>query len=79
MRSYEDPAVDAGGRGVLPAQVKIGEGGGFYKEVGCTRRRRGEEPVAMVSMDIARLAGEPLTVGKEVMRGEAGNISSDDS
>lgn len=48
-------------------------------EVGRTRRCLGEEPVAMVSMDAARLAGEPLTVGKEVMRGDAGRTSSDDS
>lgn len=33
----------------------------------------------MASMDVARLAGEPLTDGKEVMRGDAGRTSSDDS
>lgn len=49
--------------------------------VGCNRRRRGEEPVAIetASMELARLAGEPLTVGKEVSLGEAGRTSSDDS
>lgn len=30
-------------------------------------------------MELARLAGEPLTVGKEVSRGEQGRSSSDDS
>lgn len=49
--------------------------------VGCNRRRQGEEPVAIetASMELARLAGEPLTVGKEVSLGEAGRTSSDDS
>lgn len=73
--------------GFLPAQVrqrrgtvKI-EGRGFYIEVGCNLRWRGEEPVATetASMELARLAGEPLTVGKEVSLGEAGRTSSDDS
>lgn len=31
------------------------------------------------SIDLARLAGEPLTVGKEVSLGEPGNTSCDDS
>lgn len=50
-------------------------------EVGCNRRRRGEEPVTieMASMELARLAGEPLTVGKVVSLGEPGRTSSDDS
>lgn len=46
------------------------------------RRRQGdEEPAASdaVSMELARLAGEPLTVGKEVSLGEPGRISSADS
>lgn len=49
--------------------------------VGCDRRWRGEEPVAIetASMELARLAGEPLTVGKEVSRGEPGRTSCDDS
>lgn len=49
--------------------------------VGGSRRRRGEEPVAIetASMELARLAGEPLTVGKEVSLGEPGRSSSDDS
>lgn len=49
--------------------------------VGGSRRRRGEEPVAAetASMELARLAGEPLTVGKEVSLGEPGRSSSDDS
>lgn len=48
---------------------------------GCTRRRRGEEPVVIetASMELARLAGEPLTVGKVVSLGEPGRISWDDS
>lgn len=50
-------------------------------ELGCNRRRRGEEHVSIetASMELARLAGEPLTVGKEVRRGEAGRTSSEDS
>lgn len=72
--------------GFLPAQVrekgtvKI-EGRGFYIEVGCNLRWRGEEPVATetASMELARLAGEPLTVGKEVSLGEVGRTSSEDS
>lgn len=69
------PRWDRGGT------VKAGRGLGFYMEVGCNRRRRGEEPVAIwtASMELARLAGEPLTVGKEVSLGEAGSTSSDDS
>lgn len=60
--------------------VKI-EGRGFYIEVGCNLRWRGEEPVATetASMELARLAGEPLTVGKEVSLGEVGRTSSEDS
>ncbi len=48
---------------------------------GCSRRRWGEEPVTIetASMELARLAGEPLTVGKEVSLGEPGRTSSDDS
>lgn len=49
--------------------------------VGCNRRRQGEESVAIVtaSMELAKLAGEPLTVGKEVSLGEPGKTSCDDS
>lgn len=49
--------------------------------VACNRRWRGEEPVAIetASMELARLAGEPLTVGKEVSLGEPGRTSSEDS
>lgn len=41
------------------------KGRGLYMEVGCNRLWRGEEPVALetASMELARLAGEPLTVG----------------
>lgn len=58
--------------GRLPAHVRRGGGGGvkrkgrgLYMEVGCNRLWRGEEPVALetASMELARLAGEPLTVG----------------
>lgn len=57
------------------------EGQGLYMGVGCNRRWRGEEPVAIetASMELARLAGEPLTVGKEVSLGEPGRTSSEDS
>lgn len=50
-------------------------------EVGCNRRRLGEEPVPieMASMELARLAGEPLTVGKEESLGDPGRTPSDDS
>lgn len=48
---------------------------------GCGRRRQGEGPVTAetASIDLARLAGEPLTVGKEVSLGEPGNTSWEDS
>lgn len=72
--------------GCLPAQVRqevrVKRGRGVYMEVGCNRRWRGEEqPVAIetASMELARLAGEPLTVGKEVSLGEPGRTSSEDS
>lgn len=57
------------------------EGRGLYMAAGCKRRRRVEEPVVIetASMELARLAGEPLTVGKEVSLGEAGRTSSEDS
>lgn len=52
----------------------------------CAGRRRWrlqgeEEPAALdaASMELARLAGEPLTVGKEVSLGEPGRNSSVDS
>lgn len=54
------------------------------RSVDCMRRRwrlRGDEPVALeaASMELARLAGEPLTVGKEVSLGEPGSTSCVDS
>lgn len=57
------------------------KGRGLYMGVACNRRWRGEEPVAIetASMELARLAGEPLTVGKEVSLGEPGRTSSEDS
>lgn len=58
------------------------EGWGFYmRAVDCKRRRQGEERVVLetASMELARLAGEPLTVGKEVSLGEPGRISCVDS
>lgn len=69
----------------LPAQVAeekdSKERQGLYIEVGCNRRWRGDELVAIetASMELARLAGEPLTVGKEVSLGEPGRRISDDS
>lgn len=53
----------------------------YMRGVGCNLRWRGEEPVAIetASMELARLAGEPLTVGKEVSLGEPGRTSCDDS
>ena len=73
--------------GWLPAQVRQEEESrgererSLYMEVGCNRRRWGEEPVAIetASMELAKLAGEPLTVGKEVSLGELGMTSSGDS
>lgn len=69
-----------------PGETGVGEeregsGGLYMRGVGCNRRRRGEEPVAVetASMELARLAGEPLTVGKEVSLGEPGRTSCDDS
>ena len=66
---------------MLPAQVRQEGERSLYTEVGCNRRRRGEELVAIAtaSMELAKLAGEPLTVGKEVRRGELGMNSSGDS
>lgn len=69
---------------MLPAQVRQEEERterSLYMEVGCNRRRRGEEPVTIetASMELAKLAGEPLTVGKEVRRGELGMTSSGNS
>lgn len=45
---------------------------------GVCRRQRGEER-AKLCMELARLAGEPDTVGKYVSRGLCGKTSSDDS
>lgn len=57
-------------------------GQSLYKRgEGCGRRRQGEGPVTAetASIDLARLAGEPLTVGKEESLGEPGKTSCDDS